>query len=226
VGYSGWREQEGEDRPLTCRNGHPWAADRVSISWASCDCPLIRPGHRRGHVVVHCERAACLETWHTDPDTLIRVIMDQDRQPGVAADRDGSQAMAALDAAWTLLRQAPGHHSALLEPSHPSPAGIARFQSWIQGCVRALTEAQGLRAQIARSDEIAHVEEMATGMVGVVDTFQIYASMLERFRCADETASPSGPLAAAADDERVLLNCRAALRKSMQQVMAALRVDF
>jgi hypothetical protein len=62
-----------------------------------------------------------------------------------------------------------------------------------------------------------------------VDAFQIYASMLERFRNTSQTTvvlpSQSPSLAAVADDERVILSCRATLRRSMQQLIAVLRAD-
>jgi hypothetical protein len=211
---------------LTCRNGHPWGADEVTISWASCDCPAAPADHGRGHLVVHCGGLGCLETWHTDPDTLMEVITD--RRLGTTADRDRSRAMAALDAAWTLLRQASEHHVTLLSPAHPTRVWIEGLKSWIKDCTAAINEAQRLAKPITRSDEVAHVEEMATGMAAVVDSFQIYASMLERFRSADEAASGQsqpGSLAAVADDERVLLSCRVALKRSMQQLVGALQED-
>jgi hypothetical protein len=134
--------------------------------------------------------------------------------------------MAALDTAWTLLMQAHEHHLILLKPFHPSAARIAQLGSWIQSCVTAIDEAQRLEVLIAHSDEVAHVAEIAAGIATVVDSFHMYASMLERFRGIKDAATglptQSGPLAAVADDERVLITCRAALRRSMQQLMAAL----
>jgi hypothetical protein len=95
--------------------------------------------------------------------------------------------------------------------------------------VIAIDEAQRLGTQITHSDEMAHIEEVALGLTAVVDAFQMYASMLERFRSGDEAtvgqSAQSRPLAAVADDERVLLNCRALLRRSMQQLTSALAAD-
>jgi hypothetical protein len=57
----------------------------------------------------------------------------------------------------------------------------------------------------------------------------MYASMLERFRITGEAAMalPSQPLSLAvvAEDERVLLSCRAALRSSIQQLITVLQAD-
>ena len=81
---------------------------------------------------------------------------------------------------------------------------------------------------IGRGGEIAHVEGLAARVTGVVDAFHMYASMLERFRRIYEAVGvppQSQPLAAVADDERVLLSCRAALRRAMQQLIAALQAD-
>ena len=210
--------------PLTCPKGHPWDVGQVTISWVPGDYLVspANPGH--GHLVVHCPRPGCTETWQTNADVLIEVVKDRGRP--AAADHDISSAMAALDTAWTLLMQAPEHHLILLKPSHPSAARIARLGSWIQSCITAIDEAQRLKALIAHSDEVAHVEEIAAGMAGVVDSFHMYASMLERFRGTKDAAAglptQSAPLAAVADDERVLLTCRAALRRSIQQLISAL----
>lgn len=213
----------GEALPLTCPKDHPWDANQVTISWVPCDCPTnpTDPGH--AHLVVHCPRPGCSETWQTKADVLIGVIKDQGR--GTAADRDVSHAIAAFDNVWTLLAQAPEHHSILLRPFHPSAARIARLGSWIQSCVTAIDEAEKLKASTAHSDQVAHVEEVATGIATVVDSFHMYASMLERFRKNNDMATSlpmSGSLAAVADDERVLLTCRATLRKSIQQLIASL----
>lgn len=193
------------------------------ISWASCDCPVAPADHGRGHLVIHCGGLGCLETWHTDPDTLMEVITDS--RLGTSADHDGSRSMATLDTLRTLLKQAPEHHVTLMSPSHPSPVWIEGLKSWIQKCVTAINEAQKSGTPIARSDEVAHVEEMAAGMAAIVDTFQIYGSMLERFRCTNDAVSglsQSGSLGAVADDERVLLSCRVALRRSMKQLISSL----
>ena len=214
---------EEETLPSTCPKGHPWDADQVTISCLPCDCPVSStdPGH--AHLVVHCPRPGCSETWRTKADVLMGVIKDQGRP--AAADRDTSHAMAAFDNVWTLLMQAPEHHSILLKASHPSAARIAGLGSWIQSCVTAIDQADRLKASTAHSDQAAHIEEIAAGIATVVDSFHMYASMLERFRNNNDTAAglpPSGSLAAVADDERVLLTCRAGLRRSIQHLIAAL----
>lgn len=117
----------------------------------------------------------------------------------------------------------------LLKPSHPSAARIARLRSWIQDCVKAVEEARELEALVVQRDEVDHVEEIAESIAAVVDAFHMYASVLEKFRNANRTAiglpSQSEPLAAIAEDERVLLSCRAALRESMQHLIATVRAD-
>jgi hypothetical protein len=79
---------------------------------------------------------------------------------------------------------------------------------------------------MARSDEVAHIEEIAAGIYGLVDAFHIYVSLLERFRAADKPTpvmpARSHPLSAIADDERALLSCRIAVRSSIKQLIAAL----
>jgi hypothetical protein len=210
---------------LKCRNGHPWGPGHVTISWAPCDSPAALADPGRGHLVVHCHGAGCTETWQVDADALVGAFEDGSRR--ASADRDSPQTMAMRDTAWTLLMQAQEYQRFLLTSSHPSASRVAGFRSWIQDCVMAVDEAQRLGALIAPDDEAApHVEEVATRIAAVVDTFHIYASMLKRFRSADQTAvvpPQSRPLAAVADDERLLLGCRATLRESMQQLIAALQ---
>jgi hypothetical protein len=178
----------------------------------------------RGHVVIRCHQLTCAETWQTDTGTLIRILEDRDGR--AAADRDGAHAMAVLDAAWTLLMKASEHQMTLLKPVHPNATCMARLQAWIQECVTAIDEAQKLGALIVRSGEAAHIEEIAARVASLVDAFHLYASLLSKFRSVHETSEPEpqpGPLNATADDERVLLKCRAGLRRSMQHLIGALR---
>jgi hypothetical protein len=83
-----------------------------------------------------------------------------------------------------------------------------------------------MESLMARSDEVAHIEEIATGLAVLVDAFHIYASLLERFRSANRPAPglppQSLPLSVVADDERILLSCRAAVRSSMKQLITAM----
>ena len=218
--YDGHKQRE---LPLTCRKGHPWVPGQVTVSSAPCDCPTTAADPRHGHLVVHCRQLGCAETWQTDADTLIGALADRSR---AAADRDSSRTTPESDNPWALLKQAHEHQRSLLEPSHPAPTHIAGLRSWIQDCVKAVDEAQRLEALIAPYDGIALIE-IAARIAAVVDAFQMYASMLERFRSASQTAAvlPSQPLSLAvvADDERVLLSCRAALRSSIQQLITALQ---
>ena len=124
--------------------------------------------------------------------------------------------------------QAREHQMGLLRPSHPTPARIATMQAWVQDCVTAVDKAQRSEALIAHGDKRAHVTEIAAGIAPVVDALHMYGSMLERLRSISQVMMGSphpGSLAAAADDERVLLSCRAALRTSLQQLTAALQAD-
>jgi hypothetical protein len=212
--------------PLACRRGHPWGPGQVTASWTPCDCPTSRADPGRGHLVVHCRQPGCDEIWQADVDTLIAAIEDRSRH---AVDRGSSQAMPAPNTAWTLLMQAHEHQRSLLRPSHPSAASIAGLRSWIRGCVEAVGEARRLEVLTAASDELANVEKMAVRITAIVDAFHMYASMLERFRRIHQTAMvlppQSRPLADFAEDERILLSCRATLRKSMQELIATLEAD-
>jgi hypothetical protein len=78
-----------------------------------------------------------------------------------------------------------------------------------------------LEGLMARSDEVAHIEEIAAGIDALVDAFHIYVSLLESFRRADKPAR-SRPLAAIADDEKTLLSYRVAVRSSIKRLIAAL----
>jgi hypothetical protein len=209
--------------PSACRRGHPWGPAPLSVSWVSSQYPTPVADPGRGQLVVHCPQPGCTETWQTDADTLLAVL--EDRTSDAAADRDNTKVMAALDAAWTLFRQAREYQRELLRSSHPSAARLARLRLWVQDCVTAIDTMLQSEALTARSDEVAHVTAIAGKVSTIVDSFHMYTSMLERSRRAGQAAigsSRSGPLTAVADDERVLLSCRADLRESMQQLIAEL----
>jgi hypothetical protein len=220
-GYERW------SLALTCRKGHRWEPDLVTVSWAPCDCSITGVDPGCGHLVVHCRQSRCAETEQTDADAPIGA--DGDGALRSDADRDGPQAAGVPGTAWTLLLQAYEHQKCLLRPSHPSAADIVVLRSWIRDCVEVIDEARRLEALIGRGGEIAHVEGLAARVTAVVDAFQMYTSMLERFRRTHQAVMlpppQSQPLAAVADDERVLLGCRAAVRRSMQQLIAALQAD-
>jgi hypothetical protein len=152
--------------------------------------------------------------------------MTRNHPAGLRAAHDAAPFMAALDDAWTLLEQAPEHQMALLVPSHPGREDMGGLRNWIQDCVTSIHKAQALETLTAHSDERAHLQEVAARIAAVVDAFHIYASMLERFRNNAEPAPGELPsarsLTALAEDEKVLLTCRAAVRKSMQQLYTAL----
>jgi hypothetical protein len=216
------RGAHARNLPSACRKGHSWGADRLTVSWESCACST-GPAEGRGHLVIHCPRAGCPETWLADAATVIGVLEDRNRL--AAVDRESAQAMAMLDAVWTLLMQAHDHYRELLRSSHPSAARMARLRSWTQDCVTALDTAQRSEALVSRSDELAQITDIAVKMRSVVDAFQMYGSMHDRLRNASQVTIGSSSvrsLADLADDERVLLNCRAALRESVQELIAAL----
>ena len=129
--------------------------------------------------------------------------------------------MAVLDATWTLLMQASEHQMTLLKTVHPSAACLTRLQEWVQDCVTAVDEAQQLGALVA-GGEAAHLEELAARVASLVDAFHLYASILGSFRDIQEGLQAA--LLATVDDERVLLRCRAELRKSMQNIIGALQM--
>jgi hypothetical protein len=148
------------------------------------------------------------------------------RSSQAGADRDSTEVIAAFDAVWRLLMQAHAHHRELLRATHPSAARLARLRSWTQDCVTATEAILQAGALTARSDEVAQLTEIAAKVSTVVDAFHIYAAMLDRSRRVGSAAigsARSEPLAAVADDEKVLVNYRAELRESMQQLIAELQ---
>jgi hypothetical protein len=173
----------------------------------------------RDHVVVHCAKPGCTETWQTDVGTLVSVL--ENRAPEAAADRGSLAVIAALETVWALLRRAREHERDLLRASHPSAARLARLGAWIQECVSATTMILDSETLAARGDELADVAEIAAKVSAVVDTFHIYAGLLEKSRRASLVAfgpAQPGPLAQVAEDQRVLIGCRADLRESMRQL--------
>jgi hypothetical protein len=218
-----WHERR---LPSTCRKGHPWGSSELIVSSEACDCPIVSADSGRDHLVVHCRQQGCSETWHGDEDTVISAL--KDRRSSATSDRASAQALGALDAAWTLLTQAHEYQMGLLRPAHPSAARIAALQTWITACVTAIDKAQRSESLIVRSDEMAHITEIAARMAPVVDAFHVYASTLKRFRSSDLAAMGSlhpEPLAAAVDEERALVGCRATLRTSLRQLTEALHAD-
>jgi hypothetical protein len=157
---------------------------------------------------------------------ISRLLKDQSR--GDAQVRDRMHVMTEFEWIRTLLRQASDHQTTLLMPSHPSPARIAGLRSWIRDCVKEVSETQRFGAEITHSDQIASVEEIASLLAAVGDAFHLYASMLERFRSAEAGTGLSPqprPLVAVAEDERLLVSCRVALRGSLQQLISVLQTD-
>jgi hypothetical protein len=95
----------------------------------------------------------------------------------------------------------------------------------MQDCVTAVREAQSFGAPTVADDEMAQLGELGERLAVLVDTFHLYASMLERFRNADRQPPQSRPAADVANYERYLLRCRADLRRAMQDLVAALHAN-
>jgi hypothetical protein len=146
-----------------------------------------------------------------------------------SADHDGARAATCPETLRALLQQAPSHQMMLLMPMHPSPKRLAVLRTWIQSCVTGLSRARSQEMQTDGEAEAAQTKEIATQLAAVTDAFSMYASMLERFRIASQPEPglppPPRPLAVIADDERLLLNCRSALRRSIQELITALETD-
>lgn len=146
-----------------------------------------------------------------------------------SADLDGARTAPGSGTLWTLLRQASTHEMTLLMPAHPSPKRLAALRSWIQACVTGISRARSQATQTVGNAEAAQITEIAMQLAAVADAFSMYASMLKRFRIASQPEPglppPSQSLTVVADDERLMLKCRAALRTSIQELITALEAD-
>jgi hypothetical protein len=178
-------------------------------------------------MIAHCGNLGCSETQQVNVDALREILEDLNRRS--AADSHRSCVMVLLDSARSLLAQAHEHQLTLLVPSHPSPAQVAALGSWIQDCMKDIYQAQEFGIPASHGDHIAYVEKIKAKLAALADAFHMYASLLERSRSADEpTLGKTGQtqsLAEIADDERVLLACRTATRKAIQQLITALQVN-
>jgi hypothetical protein len=144
-----------------------------------------------------------------------------------AYDRMRNRLHQDTEVALALLWEAPNHQTTLLMPVHPSAGRIAGMRSWITGCVKAVAKAQKSGEQVSYEDEVGEIENIARQLAAVSDAFRMYASMLERFRSTNdaEPGQPPRPLAAVAEEERLLLGWRTSLRSSIQQLIAVLRSE-
>jgi hypothetical protein len=194
----------------------------VTVSWTPCDCVAALAEPAYGHMIAHCGMPGCLETQQISVDALREIL--EDRNERVAADGRRPCAAPLLDSASRLLTQAHKRQLALLAPDHPGPPEVAAFGSWIQDCVTAVYRAQESGIAASHHDQVTHMEKIGARLATLADAFQMYASLLERSRSADEPALVATgrvrSLAEAADDERVLLACRVATRKAVQQLIA------
>jgi hypothetical protein len=145
----------------------------------------------------------------------------------LAYSRMRTQLREDTEAALARLWDAPNHQATLLMPVHPSAARLAGMRSWITGCARAVVKAQKTGAEVSHEDEAAELVQWATQLAAVSDAFRLYESMLEKARSAHgaEPGQQGRPLAAAAEEEQLLLGWRMSLRASIQQLIAVLRSE-
>jgi hypothetical protein len=142
-------------------------------------------------------------------------------------DRKRTSFAGDMEDALERLGEAYSQQTALLMPIHPNAARIAGMRGWLTGCAKAVGKARRSGVEVAREDEAAQVDELATQLATVADAFHMYVSNLERFRRTSEAdlGQPSRPLAAIAEEERLLLGWRASLRDSIQQLIAVVRAE-
>jgi len=145
-------------------------------------------------------------------------------------DLDRARATGSLESTWALLRQAPTHQIGLLMPGHPSPKRLAGLRSWIQACVKGVSRARDPVTKTADEAEArAQAGEIATQLAAVADAFSLYTRMLEKSGIVNQVEPGLSPtpqsLAAIADDEKLLLACRAALRRSMEELIIIVAAD-
>lgn len=219
-------DQHRSALPPACRQGHPWGPGQVSIDWTPCDClaALTEPAH--GHLIAHCRNPGCHETEQINVDALREVL--EDWNLGAATDSRHSCMTALADSVSKLLAQAREHQFTLLGPSHLSPVHVASLGTWIQACVKAVHQAQE-STPASHRDQISYMEKIKVRLATLADAFHIYASLLERAASADEaTLGQTGrthSLVELAEDEKVLLACRAATRRAIQQLISAVQVN-
>jgi hypothetical protein len=199
----------------------------VTISWTPCDCVAALAEPAYGHMIAHCGNSGCSETQQVNVGSLREILKDLNQR--ATADSHHTCVTVLLDSAWRLLAQAYEHQRTLLVPSHPSPAQVAVLSSWIQACVKTIYQAQESAIPASHGEHIVYVEKLKARLAALADAFHMYTSLLERSRSADEpTLAEAGrtqSLVEIADDERMLLTCRAATRRAIQQFITTLQVD-
>jgi hypothetical protein len=142
-------------------------------------------------------------------------------------DRKRTDFAGDMEDALERLRDAHSQQTALLMPDHPNAARIAGMRGWLTGCAKAVGKARRSAAEVAHDDEAAQIDELATALAVVADAFHMYVSNLERFRRANEAGlgQPPRPLAAMAEEEKLLLGWRASLRDSIQELIKTVRTE-
>jgi len=96
--------------------------------------------------------------------------------------------------------------------------------------VTGVSKARGHEARGAGDAEAAEIEQIAVQLAAIADAFSMYTSMLERFRIASQPEPglpppPPRPLATIAEEERLLLSWRVALRSSIQKLITVVEAE-
>jgi hypothetical protein len=205
-------------------NNYPLAGDTARDFWSALLPDLYAQGELAK--VLGVIRRDLNEKFQQDVAVLLGLLEKKDRDN--AAVRESFRLAATLEAAWDLLRKGSEHQVTLLQTVHPNKSRIDMIRTWIQDCVKAIHDAQETSPEV-RTGVRAQLDDIATRLAQVVDDFHIYASMLERFqhsnrRIVGESAQ-SRALSSIAEDERLLISCRGALRASIAGLTAVLRQD-
>jgi hypothetical protein len=167
-----------------------------------------------------------VENFQDVVDALLGLLKRREHEN--AAAEEALRLTAALEAVWKLLSQGSAHQVTLLQTAHPTKSRIAGIRDWVQDCVNAVHAAQETSAK-ARPGMRAQLDDIAARLGQVVDDFQMYASILTRFQQADlhivGESAQSRALSAIAEDERLLISCRSALRISIAELTAVPHED-
>lgn len=154
--------------------------------------------------------------WHRRLDPLEDAINGHRHD-----DRDSTRVAAEPESVGTLMRQAPAHEVALAMPLHPSPRRLAGMQAWVEACVKSVSYMRGRTTDAA---EAAWTENITARLASVADAFSLYMRTLQVSRAAQQATGVSPPasrtLAEVAEEERLLLAYRSALRQSLHDLIS------
>jgi hypothetical protein len=223
-----WPEKAGIRALLTSArvnlNNYPLSGDTARDFWSALLPDLYAQGELAK--VLRVIGRDVSEKFQQDVAVLLELLEKKDRDN--ASVRESFRLAATLEAAWDLLRKGSEHQVALLQTVHPNRSRIEMIRTWIQDCVKTIHNAQETSPE-ARTGVRAQLDDIATRLAQVVDDFHIYASMLERFQRANRRivgeSAQSPALSAIAEDERLLISCRGALRTSIADLTAVLGQD-